>query len=311
MLTTIGHIEHLLRNHDCVVIPGFGAFIAHSEIASRKGEETILPPSRTVNFNSAITHNDGLLANSFMMRDSISYDKAVDAIAADVALLKSQLVASGEFSFGKIGTFRLASEGQVIFSPSGSIDAGYAAASFGLRRLSLAKLESAAPAKNAGNKEVVYLPISRNLFKIAAMVGVLIVLAFTLTTPIAVEQVPDYAGFNTAPKERQNIEVMPQSLPIADSVEIQREDGTEREDGGYSVAPLKKFHIIIASFTSRKQAMKFIEQSDEAGLMVLAPNSSSVYRVSLSSNDSWSELEREIDSRNLRDKYPDIWISRK
>ena len=59
------HIEYLLLRHDCVIVPGLGAFIATASpalIDVVKGP--MLPPRRSVMVNQAVTTADGLLPNS-------------------------------------------------------------------------------------------------------------------------------------------------------------------------------------------------------------------------------------------------------
>ena len=77
MLTIVRHIEYLLEHNDCVVVPGFGAFIGNIQSAKEDTTGQLLPPCRVLGFNNAITHNDGVLANSIMRRDGVSYEKAV------------------------------------------------------------------------------------------------------------------------------------------------------------------------------------------------------------------------------------------
>ena len=46
------HIETLLLENDCVIIPGFGGFVAHYASAQWVEEECIyLPPTRNIGFN--------------------------------------------------------------------------------------------------------------------------------------------------------------------------------------------------------------------------------------------------------------------
>ena len=123
MLTIIHHIEYLLRRNDCVVVPGFGAFVVQTRAAGiDEAGEMLLPPSRMLSFNGAIDHNDGMLASSIMRKESVSYDKAVDVLASEVKSLKNQLVADKELMFGKLGMFRLSEEGQMVFEPSATFD---------------------------------------------------------------------------------------------------------------------------------------------------------------------------------------------
>ena len=67
MISLARHIEILLLEHDCVVIPGFGGFITKAEEAKFLEQEwQMMPPFRTVRFNQALQANDGLLVQSYM-----------------------------------------------------------------------------------------------------------------------------------------------------------------------------------------------------------------------------------------------------
>jgi hypothetical protein len=62
MYSITRHIEYLVSRHDCVVVPGWGAFIAQYEPARIDAESgLIVPPSRAISFNQSVMHNDGLL----------------------------------------------------------------------------------------------------------------------------------------------------------------------------------------------------------------------------------------------------------
>lgn len=67
MIELAQHIEVLLLENDCVIIPGFGGFIAHYAPAMRVAEENIfLPPTRVIGFNPQLRLNDGVLVQSYM-----------------------------------------------------------------------------------------------------------------------------------------------------------------------------------------------------------------------------------------------------
>ena len=67
MINLARHIEILLLEHDCVVIPGIGGFITNAEEARFLEQEwQMMPPYRTVRFNQALKSNDGLLVQSYM-----------------------------------------------------------------------------------------------------------------------------------------------------------------------------------------------------------------------------------------------------
>ena len=62
MIELAQHIEALLLENDCVIIPGFGGFVAHLTPAVSVEEGNVfIPPIRTIGFNPQLRLNDGLL----------------------------------------------------------------------------------------------------------------------------------------------------------------------------------------------------------------------------------------------------------
>ena len=72
------HIEILLLDNDCVIVPDFGGFMAHHSPAELDKETgSFYPPQRTLGFNSQLTLNDSLLAQSYVEAYDISYPEDV------------------------------------------------------------------------------------------------------------------------------------------------------------------------------------------------------------------------------------------
>ena len=64
------HIEYLLLHHDCVVVPGLGAFINVRHAAYFDAVTRVWHPmTREVRFNGALTHDDGLLSSSYARKE--------------------------------------------------------------------------------------------------------------------------------------------------------------------------------------------------------------------------------------------------
>ena len=86
------HIELLLRDNDCVILPGFGGFIAHTVPAYYASEEHLYyPPTRNISFNASITMNDGLLAQSYMKSYQVDYARATYMIDVAIEELRDTL----------------------------------------------------------------------------------------------------------------------------------------------------------------------------------------------------------------------------
>ena len=55
MIELAQHIEALLLENDCVIVPNFGGFVAHYAPATYvKEEHLFLPPTRIIGFNSQL-----------------------------------------------------------------------------------------------------------------------------------------------------------------------------------------------------------------------------------------------------------------
>lgn len=119
------HIELLLRDNDCVILPDLGGFIACDTPAYYVSEEgTYYPPSRSVSFNAAIKMNDGLLAQSYMKSYQVDYARANYMIEVATEELLDTLDEEGMVTLSGIGTLRQDVYQTLHFTPEESgIDA--------------------------------------------------------------------------------------------------------------------------------------------------------------------------------------------
>ena len=141
MSTLFRQIEHLLLEHDCVIVPSFGAFIAseHQARVSEAGDSTMLPPYRIVRFNQEVTGNDGLLASSYMHVYDANYPDACRQMELDICEMQRQLDVDGQVVLQGIGTLSKDLEGIVSFQ---SLEAGVLTPSlFGLSSLELRSVD--------------------------------------------------------------------------------------------------------------------------------------------------------------------------
>ena len=112
------HIEILLLSNDCVIVPGFGGFMAHY-VDARKDEAdgSFLPPIRSIGFNPKVTVNDSILAQSYVDSYDISYPEACKRVDEDVEKLKERISTDGYYEFNGIGTVCVNAEGNYEFTP--------------------------------------------------------------------------------------------------------------------------------------------------------------------------------------------------
>ncbi len=119
MISLSRQIEILLLDHDCVILPGFGAFIANHAVArmSDKGDALMLPPYRVVGFNQQVKSNDGLLAQAYMDAYDANYPDAYRQMEMDIEDMVEELDNKGEYTFNGVGTIYKDINGKVTFTP--------------------------------------------------------------------------------------------------------------------------------------------------------------------------------------------------
>ena len=135
------HITELLYNHNCVIVPGFGAFLTKN-IAASINNDVFSPPKKTIAFNGMLKENDGLLANRISATDGISYKAALKKIKKDVKTLASSLNV-GEVEIDNIGTLRLNDEKKVQFQPNQNVN--FDSKSYGLESFTRPPRKTSSP----------------------------------------------------------------------------------------------------------------------------------------------------------------------
>ena len=112
------HIEILLLDNDCVIVPNLGGFMAHHVEARYDEEDCIfLPPLRTLGFNPQLKINDSLLAQSYIEAYDISYPEAIQRIEDEVNELTQHLQNEGRYELNNIGIIELNEDGNYVFTP--------------------------------------------------------------------------------------------------------------------------------------------------------------------------------------------------
>lgn len=118
MIELAKHIEILLLENDCVIVPGLGGFITHYQPAYYDEDERVfLPPTRTVGFNSQLTMNDGLLTQAYMQTYHTDFPDACRLIAQKVSELKEILYRDGIVEMVGIGSLHYTIYNMYEFQP--------------------------------------------------------------------------------------------------------------------------------------------------------------------------------------------------
>ena len=143
MIELAKHIEVLLLENDCVIVPGLGGFIAHNRQAELKESEDLFSsPARTIGFNPQLVMNDGLLVQTYMQAYNTDFPDATRKIEKIVSALKEQLYQKGEVLLPNVGTLYYTMNGTYVFEPSA--DTFFTPYLYGLDTLTLSPLKALA-----------------------------------------------------------------------------------------------------------------------------------------------------------------------
>ena len=138
------YISELVGNHDCVIIPGLGAFIAQPTSADiHPITHKFTAPGRTLGFNAQIKVNDGLLASEISINEGINFQEANTLIDEFVKNISTSLSLYKHYNFSGIGRFFYNIEGKLEFEPDYLVN--FSSDSFGLT-------------------DIVFKPIERNTY---------------------------------------------------------------------------------------------------------------------------------------------------
>jgi hypothetical protein len=273
------HIEALLLENDCVIVPGMGGFMAHHIDATYSEEEQMfLPPQRTIGFNPQLTMNDSLLVQSFIEVYDISYPDALDRIESEVRELRQRLETEGEYEMHNLGTLSFGEEGQLLFRPC---EAGILTPSlYGLDTFEMPVLEESGQTAASGKgdnakgtrkvKDEKAKPQQDGLIRHDSLViplswvrGTVATVAaaiafFFIVTPVANsykeagQGVVEHSAFFPFEMKNAPVEnvITEQQVQMEATEETPSEEAVEVE----MPAPTKNFTLVLASYVTQKGA---------------------------------------------------------
>ena len=125
------HIADLLYRYQCVVVPGFGAFLSQIKSASlQRDSNTFYPPFKELSFNARLNTNDGLLVSHVAQAEGDSYENTLERVTSQSRVWKDTLASGEPLELADLGTFRLNREGKMGFEPDTRTN--YLMSSYGL-----------------------------------------------------------------------------------------------------------------------------------------------------------------------------------
>lgn len=309
MLDIIPHIQYLVTCNDCVVLPGWGAFIA-SHVSAYVSEGIMYPPARVLGFNPSVNHDDGLLVASLVRRESIPYPSAKAAVAAGIGQLRNLYDIAGFVSIPRVGTLRRDKDGNTIFNPAPD---SIASAEF--MALPAMEVPAALPEPVSEGEKVARISGIRAFGRVAAAVALLIGLGITLSTPVMVDRDSNHFASIPAPAVTAAKTI---TLPAVETAQqdfyIAKPDSTSIETIAIPAETPKisaetSYYLIVSSHSNIGEAKKFVELHQGDNLTIF--ESDNRYRVVAATGASFDEARRLKADNGFNSRYPDAWVLRR
>lgn len=308
------HIATLLRRHDCVIVPGVGAFVATRESAAVTPDGLLTPPVRRISFNGELTHDDGLLASSVGRHMKISFEQARERVSAESALIHRRLRAEGAVRFDRVGTLQRMSGGLLDFLP----DSPWTLPLPPVREAKAAPALEITPADDGRDDcrtAIVRLPLRVRWMRVAAAAIVLLTLGFTLSTPIDIEQAQhaSLAAPAFTPPEPEVYESPAAATYVELQIAVSPEAGIIRPDSKpepeVAAKPLP-YVMVVASLPSRQKAEEYIAERSLPGLQIM--QNGDKFRVYASQGATPEEARLQAEKiSGFQVRFPDAWVCRR
>jgi cell division septation protein DedD len=303
------YVRELLLQHDCVILPGLGGFVANYKPAEfDASQKTVLPPSRQILFNPNLVHNDGLLYALISRKTDYGYKEVQEMAEVYFKTIKYEVGKGLKFVIEDLGYFFINKARKIEFAQETSDN--LLIASYGLSFLNYKEFDRK-PGRTVKNYEAVddINPVVRqhrirrwiyagaaacllaSMILIPVKMGYLNLSSFDLnpvdsfrkeqavqeavvSSPVTETQLadPEAGAFES---EAGNTE------PDASSIEPENEPAKSEEPAKTYFTPETSYHIIVGSFKDAENAQqlkqRLVGEGYEAEVLT---GENSYYRVS-------------------------------
>ncbi|MBR1395343.1 MAG: SPOR domain-containing protein [Prevotella sp.] len=331
------HIEILLLENDCVIVPDLGGFMAHyCEARYDDSDQIFLPPQRTLGFNPQLKINDSLLAQSYVEAYDISYPEAVRRIEGEVGELWQHLHNEGSYELNDIGRLTINDEGHLLFEPC---EAGILTPElYGLSTFEAIPLagkntvtktadttsthDETETEETTGRSEALTIPLAwvRNAIAIAAA----ILAFFLIATPV------DNTSYSGVSMSQVNLPLMTKDsnakvdtkldrktirktvarkdTTIATTAAAPKEQTEETAATAEKAKPAPAYCIVLASQVSERNAKEFIGQLQTKGVDARIYMHNNVRRVVCGNYITEAEAYKALNDVNRQSGLTEAWV---
>ena len=305
-------------------MPGLGGFVSEYEPAAFDiNENSFIPPSKKISFNTKFSYHDNLLVNFISKKEKIDIEKAKEILENFIRDLKIRLKRGEKIDFAEIGSLSQNAKGAITFKQD--VKSNLLTDSFGLTSIKTNKIttENSKETKPAEQKKS---------YKKIIIIGssAIVFLCFIGLTWILTEGYSDFSLIlsnkraSIQPIDNDLLKITEKNLDsIAKEDSIKAlinqsiDENTDKIDALFYTEPKKeepkpkysKFHIIAGSFNKVENADIFSAKLKEEGFEPkLIHSSENLIRIALFSYTNETEALTKLYKLRETSGIKSVWI---
>jgi hypothetical protein len=310
------HIKTLLLQHDCVILPGLGGFVANYRPAEFDSvRNTAIPPSKQILFNHNLVHNDGLLYAHVSKATGYGYKDVEKMATAWIERVRRDTRRGMKFMIDGLGYFYLDPENIIQFrEESGS---NFLLESYGLPFLQYRELEGVRKPEVYRAHATVGDPLARQrrirrwAYGTAAACLIAALVIIPVRTGILNQAGIDIHSSDSFRKEqvqktdqRGSAE---QSEPATVPGKAVSQPGLSKDAARKIMLPDPEYNVVVGSFkdfgNARNLRNVLVQEGYQARILA---GEKGFYRVSAGTYSSQAEADGQLVA--VRSEYQNAWI---
>ncbi len=281
-------IKDLLFQHDCVIVPDFGGFVANYRPAGiNYNLNTFSPPGKDISFNRSLINNDGLLIGHISEVTGMSYVDAKNWVSGRVKEWKRKLEKGKKTELDDIGVFQMGKDRNLLFEPVNSVN--FLVDAFGLSDFQFVPLETFEKSKITGKiikEKKEHLRSNKTLRRVLVAVPIVAVLALVPLKMNWINIPVDFSSFNpfghsrnisavhvTVPEQKESKSIHPvikgptlktpateETKAVPSDVKITKPVNKQEVGKKTTVVQQRMYYIVAGSFKNKVNAKILKEQ---------------------------------------------------
>ncbi|NOU60864.1 SPOR domain-containing protein [Marinifilum caeruleilacunae] len=317
MLEISKYIQDLLFVHDCVILPGFGGFVANYRPAAiDENQQMVFPPSKDLGFNRNLTQNDGLLINHLAESENLSYTEAEKAVLFFVEDIRVRIQRGEKVEIEEVGIFFNDKKHNLQFEPIANQN--YLVDSLGLEQFVLPSInkpiEERIPSISENTQKFKGFFTKKRIWYTSAA-AVLLLAVGVLPMNSERNSFLDSASMSFSGDKKtlteSHVQLKPQISPVEELVKYEPKIEKQLVPVEITKTTQNKFYLIAGSFTTVENAKILQDELKSKSYPAVIIKNKNLFSVALSQFNSRQEVDafkKKAIAANPKSSY---WVLRK